>query len=64
MKPQINFLMFTVIAIVFYMYSCIPAPLPPCSRDWMTIKYLDSKGNFLIDTGGNHGIIQYNDIVV
>jgi len=30
----------------------------------MTIKYLDSKGNFLIDTGGNHGIIKYNDIVI
>ena len=64
MKTQIKFLIFTVIAIVFYTYSCTPAPLPPCSRDWMTIKYLDSKGNFLIDTGGNHGIIKYNDIVI
>ena len=64
MKPQIKFLIFTIIAIVFYMYSCTPAPLPPCSRDWMTIKYLDSIGNLLIDTGGNHGIIKYNDIVI
>ena len=43
---------------------CTPAPLPPCSRDWMTIKYLDSIGNLLIDTGGNQGIIKYNDIVI